>query len=148
MKKFWWTVDIANNIRMIGWVQEPQNGIPPHPPPSRKIFLRKTFFTFITNSVIVDFTKSVLAHSPAFDCRSHDPTDGPETYLAAVPLLRRIPYVLSYGIGLGASVGTVHNVTALVFVGLGQSSPTLWPDMWGRWTDAYTMRKLWGYVSW
>ena len=140
-------VDIANNVRMIGWVQEPRDGIPPHPPPSRKPFLRETFFKLVTNIVIIDFTKSVLAHSQAFDYRSHDPTDGPETYLAAVPLLRRIPYVLSYGIQMGASISAAHNVMALVFVGLRQSSPTLWPDMWGRWADAYTVRKLWGYVS-
>ena len=136
MKKLWWMVDIANSPRMIGWVQEPQTGIPPHPPPSRKKFLRKTFFKLITNTVIIDFTKSVLAHSPAFDYRSHDPTDGPETYLAAVPLLRRIPYVLSYGIQMGASISAAHNVMALVFVGLRQSSPTLWPEIWGRWADA------------
>ena len=145
-KKLWWMLDIAYSVRMVGWAQEPTNGIPPHPPPSRRAFLWKTFLKFIINTVILDFAVSVLALSPAFDRRVHDPTDGPETYLAAVPLLRRVPYILSYGVMMGTWVGVVHNVAALACVGLGRSSPTLWPDIWGRWGDAYTLRKLWGYV--
>ena len=145
-KKLYWMVDIAYGVRMVGWVQEPRNGIPPHPPPSRQTFLWKTFLKLIMNSIIIDFTTSVFALNPAFDHRLHDPTDGPETYLAAVPLLGRVPYILSYGIKMAAVVGAMHNVMALVGVGLCYSSPTLWPDIWGRWRDAYTVRKLWGYV--
>ena len=142
-KKLWWMADISHSFRMIGWVQEPRGCYPPHPPPSRRAFLWKTFFKLIKNIVIVDFTMSVIALSPAFDYRVHDPTDGPETYLTAVPFLRRVPYVLSFGIGTGAMIDGVHNLGSLVSVGLG-SNPTLWPDMWGRWGDAYTVRKLWG----
>ena len=145
-KKLWWMVDLGFGTRMVGWVQEPRDCLPPHPSPSRRAFLRKTFLKLIANAIIVDFTKSVVALSPAFDIRLHDPTDGPETYLAAVPLLRRVPYILSSGIGMGASMNAMHEVVALVCVGLGYSSPTLWPDIWGRWRDAYTLRKLWGYV--
>ena len=145
-KKLWWMVDIAYSPRMIGWVQEPRNCMPPHPPPSRRTFLRKTFLKLVANAVITDFATSVLALSPAFDHRLHDPTDGPETYLAAVPFLRRVPYILSYGIEVGASMSVMHNAIALVCVGLGHSSPTLWPDIWGRWRAAYTVRKLWGCV--
>ena len=145
-KKLWWMLDLAYCVRMVGWVQEPRNGIPPPPPPERRTFLWNTFLKLIMNFVIMDLTNSVFALSPAFDSRVHDPTDGPETYLAAVPLLYRVPYILPYGIRTGAVVGTMHNIMALVCVGLGGSSPTLWPDIWGRWGDAYTLRKFWGYV--
>jgi len=30
-KKLWWMADIAYGMRMIGWVQEPRNCMPPHP---------------------------------------------------------------------------------------------------------------------
>ena len=143
-KKLWWMVDIAYGVRMIGWVQEPRDFIPRHPPPSRRMFLWKTFLKFAMNIVTADLTTSALALSPAFDYRVHNPTDGPETYLAAVPLLRRVPYILAWSIGTGASASAIHNVVALVCVGLGHSSPTLWPDLWGRWRDAYTVRNLWG----
>jgi len=145
-KKLWWMVDIAYSVRMVGWIQEPRNGIPPHPPPSRRMFLRKTFLKLLINIILCDFTTSVFALSPAFDYRVHDPTDGPETYLAAVPLFQRAPYVISFGIMVGTTLGVIHNVVALVSVGFFHSSPTLWPDIWGRWGDAYTVRKLWGYV--
>ena len=144
-KKLWWMVDIAWGTRMIGWVQEPR-GMPPHPPPSRRTFLWKTSSKFIKNFIIADLATSVLALSPAFDNRVHDPTDGPETYLAAVPLLHRVPYVLSWIVEMATSASATQNIIALVCVGLGYSSPTLWPDAWGSWRDAYTVRKLWGYA--
>ena len=146
VKKFWWMVDIAYSPRMIGWVQEPRNCLPPHPSPSRQAFLWKTLLKFIANFIIADSISSLLALNPAFDNRLHDPTDSPRTYLAAVPFLRRIAYTLAYGIGVGTSISSMHHAVALVCVGIGYSSPTLWPDVWGRWGDAYTLRKLWGYV--
>ena len=145
-KKLWWMVDMAWSMRMIGWVQEPRNCMLPHPPPSRRTFLRKTFLKFIMNAVITDLATSVNALSRPFDHRVHDPADGPETYLAAVPLLHRVPHVLAWAIGTATSISATHNVMALVCVGLGRSSPTLWPDIWGDWRDAHTVRKLWGYI--
>ena len=148
-KKVWWAIDIAHSSRMIGWVQEPRGCMPPHPPPSRRTFLRKTFFKFIKNIITSGLTTSALTliHT-AFDNRVHDPTHGPEAYLTAAPLLHRIPYILIWSIRAEASLCAIHNVIALVLVGLGNSSPTLWPDMWGSWGDAYTVRRLWEYVRW
>lgn len=145
-KKLWWMIDIAYSVRMVGWVQEPRSYLPPHPPPSRLAFLRRTFFKLIINGLTVDFTSSIFALSPAFDNRLHDPTDGPETYLAAVPLLRRVPYVLAQGLLVAAGMDAIHNTMALVCVGIGYSSPTLWPDFWGNWRDAYAVHRFWGYV--
>ena len=143
-KKLWWMVDIAYSFRMVGWIQEPQGCMQPHPPPSRRTFLWKTSLKLIRNAVLADFMVSALSGDPAFDSRVHDPADGPETYLAAVPLLRRVPYVMVWLFGAGVSMSAMHNAMALVCVGLCHSSPTLWPDLWGRWRDAYTVRKLWG----
>lgn len=146
-KKLWWMLDIAYSPRMVGWIQEPRDHLRPHPPPERRTFLWKTFLKFVVNAfVIPDLLTLVIGQTPVFDSRLHDPTDGPETYLAAVPLLRRMPYVLAYALRVAAFISVPHNLTALVCVGLGRSSPTLWPDMWGRWRDAYTIRRLWGYV--
>ena len=146
-KKLYWMLDIAHSPRMVGWVQEPRDHLPPPPPPSRRTFLWKTFVKYVANAILVpDLTSLVLNQTPALDSRLHDPTDRPETYLAAVPLLHRVPYVLAYGIRVAAFVSASCNFAALVSVGLGLSSPTLWPDMWGNWGDAYTLRRLWGYV--
>ena len=146
-KKLWWMLEITHSPRMVGWIQEPRDNLPPHPPPSRPTFLWKTSIKFIIYAFLVpDLVSLILGQTPAFDSRLHDPTDGPEAYLAAVPLLRRVPYVLAYGRIAQATISTPYNLFALLCVGFGLSSPTLWPDMWGRWGDAYTVRKLWGYV--
>lgn len=146
-KKLWWMLDITYSPRMVGWVQEPRDQLPPHPPPSRSAFLWKTSLKLVVSAFLVpDLLSLVIGQTPVFDSRLHDPTDGPETYLAAVPFLRRVPYILAYGFNVAAFLSTPFNFTALVSVGLGRSSPTLWPDMWGRWGEAYTVRKLWGYV--
>jgi len=148
MRKLQWTVDISWNTRMVGWVQKPRNSTPrhPHPPYLRREFLQKTFLKLIVNAAIADLATIITALSPPFDYRIHDPADGPEAYLAAIPLLHRVPYVLAWAIGTGASISTAHNAVALLCVGLGRSSPALWPDIWGSWGDAYTVRKFWGCV--
>ena len=146
-KKLWWMLDIAYSTRMIGWNQEPRKCLPPRPPPSRGTFLWKTFLKLVVNAALVDLTTLVFAGSPAFDSRVHDPTDGPETYLAATPFLLRVPYILAFGVMMVGGFSSLHNVMALVCVGLGRSSPTLWPDIGGRWEDAYTLRKFWGCVN-
>lgn len=143
-KKLWWMLDIAYSFRMIGWVQEPTGSLPQPPPPSRRRFLWMTLLKLVINLAIADLSTILFAGNPACDSRVHDPTDGPETYLPAVPLLRRAPYILAFAFMGVAIFGAVHNVAALVCVGLGGSSPTLWPDIGGSWEDSYTLRKFWG----
>jgi hypothetical protein len=146
-KKLWWMIDIANSLRMVGWIQEPRDHLPPHPPPSRPMFLWKTFIRAVVGAFLVpDLVSLVIGQTPAFDSRLHDPTDGPETYLAAIPFLRRVPLILVFFFGTANAVSTSYRFLALVCVGLGFSSPTLWPDLWGHWGEAYTVRNLWGYV--
>jgi len=146
-KKLWWMFDIGWGARMIGWVQGPRNLVPPHPPPSRRTFLQKAFVKLVMHTVIADLSTSLLALSPPFDHRLHDPTDGPETYLAAVPLLQRVPYVVGWAIRTATPICIRYDAIVLLCVGLGHSSPTLWPYIWGSWGDAYTVRRLWGYAN-
>ena len=139
-KKLWWMIDISWSMRMIGWVQEPRHGNPPRPPPSRRTFLLKTFLKLIMNVVIADLTSSLLDHL------LHYPIDNPKNYLAAVPLQHRVPYAVAWTLAERTSMAYTHNSVALLCVGLGHSSPTLWPDIWGSWGNAYTVRRQWGYV--
>lgn len=65
---------------------------------------------------ITDSMAPVLTLCPALDNRPHDFTDGLGTYLAAVPLLRRVLDILSYGIGTEAGTSVAHDAVASVFV--------------------------------
>ena len=145
-KKLGWMFDISHNVRMVGWVQEPRDSLPPPPPPSLRKFIRGAFIRLILSAALQDLLTIAVSQNPVFDPRVHDPTDGPETYLAAVPLLRRIPYTLVVALLIITPFNISHNAEGLVLVGLGFWSPTLWPGLWGRWGDAYTLRKFWGYV--
>ena len=137
-KKLWWMLDLTYSPRMVGWVQEPRGYIPPPPPPSRRKFLWKTLGKFIANAIIVDLL-TLFPRYPASD-------SVPENTLGEVSVLRRFPYIVALCCTLAHGIDLVHNLAALVCVGLGGSSPTLWPDMMGRWRDAYTVRKFWQYV--
>ena len=145
-KKLWWMLDIAYGIRMVGWIKESRGTPPPLPQPSRRSFLWKAFSKLIFNTILVDLTTLLFAGSPAWDSRVHDPTDGPETYLAAVPLLHRSPYILAFAIRVMGGFSAIYNIMALVCVGIFRSSPALWPDIEGSWEDSYTLRKFWGCV--
>ncbi len=37
-----------------------------------------------------------------------------------------------------------YEAASLLAVGLGLGRPEDWPDMFGNWSDAYTLRRLWG----
>ena len=40
-----------------------------------------------------------------------------------------------------------YELGSLIIVALGLSRPEDWPDTFGLWEDAYTLRRLWGYVG-
>lgn len=47
----------------------------------------------------------------------------------------------------GSLVGTIamqYSLLAATFVALGISPPRDWPELYGRWSDAYTVRRFWG----
>lgn len=71
-----------------------------------------------------------------------DPADVPEAYLAAVSLLRRVPYILAFCLKAEVELGTVYNIVALVCVGLVGSDPTLWPGIWENWRRIYRSESL------
>lgn len=41
-----------------------------------------------------------------------------------------------------------YHVISLLGVGLGLTQPALWPPMFGSFTEAFTVRKLWGKQHW
>ena len=96
--------------------------------------------------VLSELGSLVLAQSQAFDPRVHDPSDCPETSdLVAVPFLRRTIHIWARSNSVSSGTAILQKGFTLVCVGLGaSSSPTLWPEVWGRWGDAYTIRRFGG----
>ena len=139
-------IELAYNFHMVSWVQEPRNHLPPPPPPSRLTFVRNAFLRLIANIIVLDLVTLLFAQNSAFDSRLYDPTNGPETYLATLPLLHRVPYAVGGAIKFAAGSSALRDILASVTVVLGARSPTFWPNIRGSWRDAYTVCRLWGYV--
>ena len=75
---------------------------------------RMTSLKLTMNVATTDSMFSMTARNPAFDSNLHDPADGPETYLAAVSLLHRTPYVRACAFSTGAMISMTHTVQASV----------------------------------
>ena len=69
--------------------------------------------------------------------------------VSAPPLLsdslsRQILFGWLYAIRSYFDLAYGYHICALVSVGLGLTEPALWPSPFGSFTEAYTMRKVWG----
>jgi len=69
--------------------------------------------------------------------------------VSAPPLLsdslsRQILFAWLYAIRSYFEIAYGYRICALVAVGIGLTEPTLWPSLFGSFTEAYTMRKVWG----
>jgi len=69
--------------------------------------------------------------------------------VSAPPLLsdslsRQILFGLLYAIRSYFDLAYGYHICAIVAVGMGLTEPALWPSLFGSFTEAYTMRKVWG----
>jgi hypothetical protein len=69
--------------------------------------------------------------------------------VSAPPLLsdslsRQILFAWLYAIRSYFDLAYGYHICALVAVGIGLTEPALWPSLFGSFTEAYTMRKVWG----
>lgn len=67
-----------------------------------------------------------------------------------VPVLHRVlvqtSFMVPFAVLIRAVIVGVYSVMALSCVGLGVSEPALWPPISGSLFDAWSIRRLWGYV--
>ncbi|TFK89518.1 hypothetical protein K466DRAFT_661471 [Polyporus arcularius HHB13444] len=132
---------IANN-RLVGLnVQAPN--IPPPFKGTRTQFLRHRCRQALWSFVLTDVTESYV-HSES-DRYWYAP--GPADPLLPPTLggfLLRSWNLLIFGVMTYAIIKMCYEVTSLLAVGLGLSRPADWPDMFGKFSDAYTVGRLWG----
>lgn len=61
-------------------------------------------------------------------------------------MLVHVSFMIPFAILIRAVIVGVFSLMALVCVGLGVSEPALWPPISGPLVDAWSIRRLWGYV--
>jgi len=136
---FWsrlkWGLDLLYNARGVGWAHEPRSVLPPHPNLTRVQFLTSRFLRIVVYMLMKDIGDTML--SP-FIARGAPPS-------AQQPWLWRFCGVSLIVFTQWCAMYAMHSSYSIVFVASGLSTPDSWPDAFGTWRGAYTIRKFWGY---
>ncbi|RPD61545.1 hypothetical protein L227DRAFT_562600 [Lentinus tigrinus ALCF2SS1-6] len=131
---------VIRNYRLIGWNTQ----IPSVPLPfkgTRTQFLYHRVKQFLWSFVLTDFTESYVY--PFYHLYVPGSTD-PPLPTGFDGLLLRSWNALVWLAMTYAILKMYYEAASLLAVGLGLSRPEDWPDMFGNWSDAYTIRRLWG----
>ena len=141
-KRVWWAASLAWNPRMIGWSTQVVN-VPPPTTKSKLVFLGQGAVQMAKGALAVDLARTFVQLYPLYAQRGTPafPTGLRGYAMDTLCMLARV--VNAYG-----HTRIWHRGFAMVCVatGMGNGDPEMWPDLFGRWADAYTVRRFWGYV--
>ncbi|KIK56854.1 hypothetical protein GYMLUDRAFT_775031 [Collybiopsis luxurians FD-317 M1] len=136
-KRVYWCICAAFTMRGVGWNYQ----ISQIPSPSRltrSMFLCATLLRALSSYLLLDAVQCLLQVTPFFNnpqttvsMRSHSYIQ--QSYYMALSFT--IPY---------ASIKFHYSLAAFIAVASGYSLQEDWPDMFGSWFDAYSVRNLWG----
>jgi len=137
---FWsrvkWSLKLLATPRGIGWTHQPKHGIPPRPTSSRRRFILTSLGRVLFNIALIDLTKITITHNPSFR-RTAQP-------FAEQTLLWRSWCILQFMAMTVPGLTMMYLSLAVASVALGLSEPADWPDLIGKFGDAYTVRRFWG----
>ncbi|KAG0707909.1 membrane bound O-acyl transferase family-domain-containing protein [Suillus ampliporus] len=136
--RVWWkrlldVVYVMHSPRGVGWNYQVTN-IPAAPRQPRHLFALRSSVLAAYHAVLFDVARLYIWYNPAFSSA----TIGTRGYVAR--------YADSAAfIGLTyCSLNAAYFAMAAGSVALGLHEPRMWPNLFGTWLDAYTVRRLWG----
>ncbi|KAI0313952.1 hypothetical protein OF83DRAFT_488844 [Amylostereum chailletii] len=129
-RRIYWAFCLDHSVRAVGWTHQVKH-VPPRPRTRPAAFVRRCLVHALFNYLIAD-----AAHTYA---RTIAPIHSQGSILRASVGASWIPVIY-------ASVNVQYFVLAALSVTFHVGRPEDWPDVFGRWADAYTLRKFWGYV--
>ncbi|KAG1779423.1 membrane bound O-acyl transferase family-domain-containing protein [Suillus placidus] len=134
----WWkrilhVAYVMQSPRGVGWNYQ-VNNVPAAPRQPRYLFILTSFLRAACHAVLFEVARLYVWYNPA--CSSA--TVGTRSY--GVRCADTIAFIgLTYW-GLNAG----YFAMAAGSVALGLCEPRMWPDLFGSWRDAYTVRRAWG----
>lgn len=134
-----WALQLFTSPRGVGWTHEPTSSLPHHPKLTRVQFLVSKLGWLVVLLLLSDVS-SILIRANPFLSRDTIP-------LVEQPLLWRFLGASLIATTSALSLIIPHILCSMFAVGTGLSKPDMWPHIMGRWSDAYTIRRFWGYDS-
>ncbi|THH19422.1 hypothetical protein EW146_g1769 [Bondarzewia mesenterica] len=134
-RRAYWAFCLNHSVRAIGWTHQ-VNNVPPHPREPRWLFVRSRLIRTVCNFLVADVANTYILHMAGTDINSW------QTY--ALPV--RCSTITAWICLTCGTLNAQYYSLSAMSVGLGMSLPRDWPDLFGKWTDAYTLRKFWGKV--
>ncbi|KZT51241.1 hypothetical protein CALCODRAFT_477393 [Calocera cornea HHB12733] len=136
-KRIMWAFELSTNMRGIGWNWEAAKVHPPHPSDSmgRFRFVLRQVVRWAFAYVIGDLKLTLFRKRPACHAGGSFFQDGPGWLTL---------YVAAFYSDISFGMILTHSLLAGVCVLLGISKPSHWPNLFGGFQQAYTVRRFWG----
>ncbi|KAJ4474273.1 hypothetical protein J3R30DRAFT_3507258 [Lentinula aciculospora] len=131
-----WTLQLLCSPRGVGWAHT--SIIPPRPHISRREFLRSRLLSLVVAIISNDIAFLLTFIDHGFSKRA-------STFYQR-SILWQFWATSLFFFRLKSSIEVYLLIIALLLVGTGLSEPDTWPDFFGTLSDAYTVRRWWGYA--
>ncbi|TFY56426.1 hypothetical protein EVG20_g8926 [Dentipellis fragilis] len=139
LKRIYWAAGYCFGPRSVGWSDQVAN-IPARPRISRWAFVRSHLLWMAWCLFLVDIAQTYQHTHPDLFHRPGETL----VSVGADGYIMRCVNVVSTMSTVYAMINVHYSVCAIAAVSLGLSGPADWPNVSGRWADAYTVRKFWG----
>jgi hypothetical protein len=151
-ERFIWATKLCGSPRGIGWhhqvsflrstrcrMPDPSRwqvkNLPENSTKSRKEFVLSRLMTAAKHYLWFDLGQFYMRHNPAFK--------SPVAF-ASLTLVSRLTASVIYMLCYYSVVVILHALTVALIVGCTSADPSSWPNMFGKWRDAYTIGRCWG----
>ncbi|KAF9459745.1 membrane bound O-acyl transferase family-domain-containing protein [Collybia nuda] len=131
-----WALTLFFNPRGVGWSHEPKGILPLGSHLSRGRFILSQLIWSAIYLVLIDIVHFINVHTSVFKPESI-PT-------ASLTWHLRVLGVILSGLRATSYLSFLHALLSIICVATSISEPKGWPHLFGKWGDAYTVRKFWG----
>ncbi|TFK65236.1 hypothetical protein BDN72DRAFT_824770 [Pluteus cervinus] len=133
-----WGFSITCTPRNVGWNTEVVD-LPPRPTSGRWRFVLDSLLRAAWFFLVVDIAQSYLHTNPIFSL------SGPAALsIKSQGYFWRCISILAYGAWPYGMMNLQYSLLSALLVALGISEPQHCPNLFGSWTDSYTIRRFWG----
>ncbi|OBZ71261.1 hypothetical protein A0H81_08450 [Grifola frondosa] len=137
-RRIYWAICVDHSPRGIGWNYQVTN-VPPPPTSPRGHFIRTRILRAVRSFLLLDLAQSYIHLNPLFASKGADALP-----IEAQNYLLRCLSIVAFCSTPYGMMNMQYSLLSVIHVVLGLSEPSDWPDVYGSWSDAYTVRRFWG----